>query len=58
MKAKKFNKKLTLTKETVANLDADAMVGVRGGIYTVWDTCDPYCDTFCTCGRMTICECD
>jgi hypothetical protein len=58
MKVKKLNKKLTLRKETLANLDINAMSGVKGGIETVHDTCHPYCDTYCTCGRMTICECD
>jgi hypothetical protein len=57
MKVKKSNKKLTLKKETFANLDINSMSGVKGGIWTVRETCDPYCDTYCTCGRLTICEC-
>jgi len=58
MKIKKSNKKLTLKKETLANLDIKAMIDVKGGIETVYDTCFPYCDTYVTCGRATICECD
>jgi len=57
MKAKKINKKLTVNKETVADLNTEAMSGIKGGLYTIQDTCDGYCDTRLTCGRYTICEC-
>lgn len=57
MKVKKFNKKLTLSRETVANLDNEAMSGVKGGFLTAQDTCEGACDTFVTCGRATWCEC-
>lgn len=56
MKVKKLNKKLTLSRETVANLDHDAMSGVKGGFETRRDTCEP-CDTFFTCGYLTWCQC-
>lgn len=58
MKRKKFNKKLTLTRETVANLNHRIMSGIKGGMYTVQITCDPYCDTDLTCEDLTVCgEC-
>jgi hypothetical protein len=55
MKVKKFNKKLTVNKETVADLNTDAMSGIKGGIYTFQDTCEGYCDTKLTCGWYTLC---
>lgn len=56
MKVKKLSKKLTLSRETVANLDNEAMSGVKGGFLTRYDTCE-ICDTYITCGRATWCEC-
>ena len=58
MKTKKFNKKLTVNKITVADLNTDAMSGIKGGIYTIQDTCEGYCDTKLTCGWYSICPCD
>lgn len=58
MKAKKITRKLSLRKETVSNLGESAMGAVKGGIYTIRDTCGNYCDTVFTCGVETVCECD
>lgn len=61
MKPKTFNKKLTLNKETVTNLSNDALVKIKGGIWTIQYTCNDFgvrCDTNNTCGRETNCvEC-
>lgn len=35
MKIKKFDKKLALRKETVANMVNEELVGVKGGAYSV-----------------------
>lgn len=42
MKAKKFDKKLSLNKETVSNLTDDQLDSVRGGTDAtcVYQTCD------------------
>lgn len=58
MKTKKFNKKLTLTKETVADLSHEALSNIKGGIYTVFYTCGDDCNSNFTCARATFCtEC-
>ncbi len=54
MKTKKLNKKLSLKKMTVSNLNGDAMTGIKGGISGT-NTEPPYCDTEITCG-VTICD--
>jgi hypothetical protein len=56
MKAKKLNKKLTLLKETVANLDFATMEGIKGGWYTGhYVTCGDFCDSVVTCKVATWC---
>ncbi len=50
MKTKKFNKKLTLNKKTVVNLDSSNMNGVQGGIVETYYTCPTnltHCRTRC-----------
>jgi hypothetical protein len=51
MKKRKFEKKLVISKETVANLDQGQMKNVYGGIITWQNTiCRTVCDTDCrTC---------
>ena len=44
MKTKKFNKKLSLNKTTVANLSNYELNHVRGGVFTFETVC-PTCDT-------------
>jgi len=47
MKRKKIEKKLNLSKKTVANLELQSMEAIHGGLYTTnscFYTCDP-CDT-------------
>ena len=44
MKAKNLDKKLSLNKETITNLDMRALNEARGGIRT----CIPSCYTFAT----------
>ena len=59
MNTKKMTKKLTLRKETVANLRGDELKAVRGGIDTI-DTCyfSKGCATdFALCTDPLICVC-
>jgi hypothetical protein len=59
MKPKTFIKKFTLNKETVTNLNNDALVKIKGGIWTIQYTCDLMgegCNSFDTCGGATHCE--
>ena len=67
MKSKKFRKKLSLNKKTVADLNTGAMKRVRGGDYSVQPPCfDPgptgdvtcaTCLTYCaTCDNTCTCE--
>lgn len=54
---KRFNKKLVLNKETIANLKIDEMKGVQGGFQTF--TCIPqecYRPTAWTCPTITYTE--
>ena len=54
MKTRKFNKKLSLNKETISNLRADELMNVKGGWRTGKCTMDPYwCDTYTECGGET-----
>ncbi len=69
MKNKKFNKKLALNKNTLVNLNGDAMTGIKGG--NLWESyeeqtacCDEtrgcsemYCDSF-PAGCDTAIECN
>jgi hypothetical protein len=55
MKTKKFNKKLKLSKESVANLNIDLLINVKGGVLTEIITCDGPCDTDLTCGDLSYC---
>jgi len=52
MKTKKLEKKITLTKETVSNLN---MQEVKGGWKSYYISCDPACDTEVTCA-ITMCQ--
>ncbi len=60
MKNKKINKKLSFKKETVSNLENDAMAGIKGGWWTVRytyrRTCGGSCDSVFTCGIDTACD--
>jgi hypothetical protein len=48
MKTKKFRKKLLLNKKTIANMNNNEMLSVKGGL--------PNTDyTFCTCTWCTAC---
>ena len=47
MKTKKFNKKLVLNKQTVADLRSGAMEAVRGGVITGRTDCRTECVTDC-----------
>lgn len=57
MKRKAFGKKLTLKKETVADLPKTVMVNVKGGTnlsvngvcFTKWITCHSCYETDCFC---------
>lgn len=53
MKPKKFGKKLTINKKTIANLGYSKMTKVIGGAH---DTVPLTCDTCNTC--ITVCTCD
>ncbi len=60
MKTKEFNKKLTLKKETISNLEKDMLKKVIGGGVTLLVTCklpcltEPVTGTPCEpCGRTT-----
>jgi hypothetical protein len=44
MKTKKFNKKLSLNKKTIASLGIDNMTDVKGGLPPTYY---PECTTFC-----------
>jgi len=59
MKTKIFNKKLSLNKKTVADLNNKEMQGVHGGAETVERTiCITKCATdcpVCTITRCTVC---
>ncbi len=60
MNNKKLKKKLTLRKETVANLRSDELRALRGGIDTI-DTCyiSKICATnepLCTDPQMCVCS--
>ncbi len=55
MKTKKLNKKLTLSKVSVANLNSEMLTNVRGGVLTLQITCGDACDTDFTCGDETYC---
>lgn len=50
MKQKKINKKLTLNKETISNIDADQLNDVKGGL-SMGSICCP--DTY-TCPPYTV----
>ena len=44
MKAKHFDRKLELKRETVANLRAEEMKALQGGVQTYWTVCGTcYC---------------
>lgn len=62
MKSKNFKKKLTLNKETVADLNIDEMAGIHGGgdnVRTDTSLIYEYCTVFCyispTC-QLEICK--
>lgn len=55
MKTKKFTKKLTLSKVSVANLSSEMLTNARGGVYTIQITCTDVCNSVLTCGGMTYC---
>lgn len=63
MKKKDFNKKLTLNKQTVANLAMNEMKMLKGGLKTLpecppdpsWDSCEDC--TMYTCPAWT-CDCE
>ena len=56
MKKKKFNKKLSLNKESIANLNSSELDNVKGGHnLTVYNSCNPNCNTNNTICRT--CEC-
>jgi putative component of toxin-antitoxin plasmid stabilization module len=55
MKSKKFNKRITLHKQTVANLNNDNMSKVKGGLLTIRITCGEDCNTYFTCEDATVC---
>ncbi len=58
MKTKTFNKKLSLKKKTVANLDNKEMQGIYGGETAERTVCITRCapsDCMCTMTRCTIC---
>lgn len=53
MKTKKFSKKLTLSKKTIADLNKGEMSNLRGGIFT-----GEYCwTTIIAGGRLTCTPC-
>ena len=59
MKKKKFNKKLSLNKESIANLNSPEMDKVKGGAdYSEEHSCYPYCpsnNTICrTCDDLIV----
>ncbi len=51
MKTKKLNKKLSLNKKTVSNLNHNELKLARGGVLTTdWrDTCAQTCENTCDC---------
>lgn len=62
MKTKKFRKKLTINKKTIANLDNTGMYDIKGGITTA---CESHCNGCPThfplltcpwCTKMTDCD--
>jgi hypothetical protein len=52
MKAKKLDKKLVLTKKTVANLKPGQMIEVQGGVPNTWGFFCPPADTIKTCASF------
>jgi hypothetical protein len=54
MKPKKFNKKLSLNKKTIANLNTNHMGIVQAGHDETSAIC-PYTDCGCVTGRVTFC---
>jgi bacteriocin-like protein len=57
MKTKTFNKKLSLNKKTVANLNDKEMQGIYGGETVEKTVCITRCvsDCLCTMTRCSIC---
>ncbi len=55
MKTRKFEKKLVLSKKTVANLDNAAMLAVHGGDETGFTDCRTRCATECCDSLLKIC---
>jgi len=54
MKTNKMAKTLSLTKETVANLNGNDMKVVKAGIHTVYVSCNPNrCITFDDCTAVS-----
>ncbi len=56
MKAKKFNKKLSLNKKTVANLNNGQMNDVLGGVHKTTTTA-PFCQFSCVDTCRITCDC-
>jgi natural product precursor len=48
MKLKRFNKKLSLKKNTITNLNKEDMQAVNGGCWTEGITC-AFCNTIVSC---------
>jgi len=58
MKSKKINKKLSLNKKTISNLEIDEMKVLHGGDDTVTlVTCMTNCRTVCKTCNVTACYC-
>jgi hypothetical protein len=54
MKSKKFQKKLTFNKQTVADLNVDEMAGIHGGgdaprESIIFEYCSKFCNMSPTC---------
>lgn len=59
MKKKKLNLKLQLNKETIANLNSEQMLKIKGGASetcTSCDTCYTVCSPYTACNQNT-CNC-
>jgi bacteriocin-like protein len=58
MKAKGFNKRLSLNKKTVSNLNKKEMQEVNGGCWTAGITC-AFCNTIVSCRieDCIVCRC-
>jgi hypothetical protein len=56
MKTKRFDKKLSLNKKTIARLNDGEMVDVNGGfVITIMPTCVVICTETCSC-ILSVCD--